>query len=318
MSVEPDLRSCQLKPGEYAVINFITVDAATNPIPLKSLIEHLRKCGSALRQINPRCPSTLVAEFPAGITVRAVIPAAANGGLFGPQDPQSSPAEPASAAIDLRSNNASTTPTAQTLEATALRNAEYLATEARTISIKAVDVGNDLASRAEIHAMDAEDLPELLANSPDQAISRATYTLARGAEMKLDYITATRTIGGNRQTPANHHSRETFALRGCRLVSTNTAFTFTMRGHRDDPEWHRLIQMFPDCMEVRLEEESPELPFVTESVLREIPNDLDICVAERVGTGKHTAIPLRVCNRDAVIDSLASRLQLLTELAANE
>ena len=94
MSVEPDLRSCQLKPGEYAVINFITVDAATNPIPLKSLIEHLRKCGSALRQINPRCPSTLVAEFPAGITVRAVIPAAANGGLFGPQDPQSAPPNP--------------------------------------------------------------------------------------------------------------------------------------------------------------------------------------------------------------------------------
>lgn len=317
MNEKTVLHSLQLAPEVHAVINAINMDFSGKPITLDSLIDQFVQLRNTFRQINPRCASVLIVEILGTVSVRAVIPPSSNGALFGLQDFHGNQTNTSSQTVHSASNETHSNPTSETIEATALRNAEYLAAEVRATSLKSVDVGNDVATRAEQGIIDAEDLPQLLAPAPDPRTSRATYALARGPEWEVDYSTTTRTIGGNRQIPANLHSRTVFSLRGCRLEPTNNAHLFTIRGSRDDAAWTDLIRAFPNCMNLHVAEESPELPFVTEAVLRDVLIDLDVCVADRVGTGKRFAVPLRVRNRDAVIDSLASRLQLLTELAAN-
>ena len=309
-----------LRSGRYAPISSTTIEGTTHPVTLNGFVRSIEAVHTVLEGITRRTRNAIfMVEASSSLTVTVVVPSGHQGSLFGGEEtPQTehdqlvfdgSPESPAAPGTGPRDASKKV----DRIEQSAQAEAELLALEGRRISIAAIDVGNNLAIRAESEPLRIEDLPAVLSGSPSEKISRAAYSLARDTERRIRFLADNRVIGGRKQIPADLLSERIFALRGCHILASADGRRFRLRGQSDDPEWIDLIRSYPDALRLQTIDSDTAMETLRLAEATNLPIDLDVCVAERVKTGKRSITPIRVCNLAAFIAALRERLNQLEE-----
>jgi hypothetical protein len=202
----------------------------------------------------------------------------------------------------------------QTLEASAKAEAEQIAAVASKISQAAIDVGNQMASTAERRIFSQEQTVETLAGSPDEGVSRKTYTRARGPEQRIQYANGDRTIGGSRSIPTATLSTETFELKQCYLeIAKKGEFTFEPSDPRNDG-WRRLQAHTPGICTLRGQADSPIMLNLRCAALAGTPVHMKVCVAEKVATKFRWVEPVEIFNTREILAQARDWLNYLEEI----
>lgn len=285
-----------LRTGNYAVIASTQWDSDGLP----SLVLPFRnEIARQLRDLKIICPSkapyVLMVEYKGSIRISAVVPLTNQGALVE------------------RSTDVTSPPANQTLEASAKAEAEQIATVASKISQVAIDVGNQMASKAERRILPQEQTVETLAASPDERVSRKTYTRARGPEQRIQYANGDRTIGGSRTIPTSTLSTETFGLQRCFLeITKKGAFTLEPSDPGDDG-WRRLQAHTPGIYTVKGQADSPIMQSLRCAALAGTPVDMKVCVAEKVATKFRWVEPIEIINKREIFAQARDWLNYLEE-----
>jgi len=296
----------------YAVVSTVVEEVNGSEFRYESAIQMFQQANADVKKIKPELSHCdVIVEFSGPISFKLVVPAISQGALFsglteGCDNPKTT-----------QTNSQSSTSIKAPLEASSLQEAEQLATRSAAISMPAIDHGNALALRATKHPLSLEEAMCLLAKSPDENISRKIYVRARGPERTIRYATGSKTIGGGHQISAFLHSKDTYVLKGCRVLPTAHPEVLQIHGSPDDPEWQRLRENFPGTNSVFDEQNQPAMEFLHyASGARGMSIDVEVCISEKVDSRKRRLFPIRVLNQKDIISQARERLDFLEEISS--
>ncbi|MCX7176060.1 MAG: hypothetical protein NT159_19475 [Proteobacteria bacterium] len=314
-----------LTEGRYGVIMSTGVEGSGHPIMFETAIQKLRKAKGDLESSNPNLVhGEVVIDLPLNLPLILIVPATPQGDLISTAEKGASEHRTADNVRHMDDSGTGVggpedrlgkaTGGPSTIEDTALAEAEHLAAMAAKISMAAIDVGDNMVSRAEKHGLSLEEATEELSRSPDATVSRKSYVRSTGPTQTIDYpIGGERVLGGGHKVSGDLISGENFKLRGCEVAIRGNDGSFHLMGRDDDPEWTRLKETGAAWAAVDGEEDNVAMGLLWFAFASALKVDVDVFLSEKAGTKRRRLVPVNVHNRLAIIAGARDKLLLLEE-----
>uniref|UniRef100_Q47GA7 Uncharacterized protein n=1 Tax=Dechloromonas aromatica (strain RCB) TaxID=159087 RepID=Q47GA7_DECAR len=284
-----------IREGKFAVVGGMTMAASEFSSTSEAFQARFRQVTNDLRKTGPAGAAvSVVVDWPCEIRFRSIVTALPQGALVADGE-----------------NDACFSPDSG-IENSALAEAEEIAKAARQISQAAIDVGNGIASDAERRIIPLNEVTQIMASSPDEAVSRYTYGRARGQETEIHYPDGERIIGGDKPIPATAHSKETFALLQCNLREIKPG-VLAMTSSVPHEGWRQLQGHTPGIELIKGEPDSTVLRSLLMAANARIPVDMTVCISEKVATGDRWCTPISIQNSREVFEQVHEWLTYLEE-----
>lgn len=202
---------------------------------------------------------------------------------------------------------------AESINESALEEAQFKVDLATEIATNAIDVGNNIANLLRISPLSAEDVNDMFENTPDENISRHVAARARGFKTSIEFNNSSKTVGGLSNVPIEVMSEEKFIIKDCK-VSADRGHG-ELRIHINSPSSELINSGFTKSGEVVVKSD----PLSFQGILIRHAHaigakfDAEIGVIQKIKDKKNSLILLNVMNSDLLVREINAHFLNLVE-----